>query len=210
MSNPASSVFNLRVVGVCLFCSNIQGYEWAMLLDQEVSMIWNSPWNLSKVLYLLSRYTPVLDMSLSIKHVPRNFRCRNRTYALYANSKKILSSLGSLWAIWVSVNIWILVKWMDSLVFAKPPSPLIPGCYIVHADPIVFVSFASLLFHETVIVLLTVRKALQLTRQSESPLLFTLFRDGIIFYVCLLRTSSKGHNSIIPAAFLTKRSASQI
>ncbi|ETW83514.1 hypothetical protein HETIRDRAFT_165796 [Heterobasidion irregulare TC 32-1] len=210
MSDPASSVFNLRVVGyVEVVSATLLGYEWAILLDQEVSLIWNSPWNLSKILYLLSRYTPVLDMSLSMQHVPCNLRCRNSLYR-HRNSNigtKILSSLGSLWIIWVCVNIWVLVKFMDSLVFADPPSALIPGCYLANGDPIVFVSFASLLFVETVIVILTVYKGFQLTHQSKSPLLLTLYRDGIVFYLCLLRMSFTEYDSIIPAAILMMTSA---
>lgn len=34
------------------------------MFDQEVSLIWGSQWTLVKVLYLLSRYMPFVDVTV--------------------------------------------------------------------------------------------------------------------------------------------------
>ncbi|KAJ3566023.1 hypothetical protein NP233_g7261 [Leucocoprinus birnbaumii] len=34
--------------------------EWLQTLNLEISLVWYSPWSLLKVLYLLSRYTPLI------------------------------------------------------------------------------------------------------------------------------------------------------
>ena len=42
----------------------IKLYDWLLILPQEVKHIWRAPWNWSKALYLLTRYTPFVTMAL--------------------------------------------------------------------------------------------------------------------------------------------------
>ncbi|KAK0502844.1 hypothetical protein EDD18DRAFT_1345690 [Armillaria luteobubalina] len=49
---------------VLVASATVMIHEWSILFNQEVSLMWNSPWNLVKVLYLISRYSPILVLRL--------------------------------------------------------------------------------------------------------------------------------------------------
>ena len=42
-------------------------HDWLLILPQEVKYIWCASWNWSKVLYLLTRYTPFAIIALVIR-----------------------------------------------------------------------------------------------------------------------------------------------
>ncbi|KAK0197535.1 hypothetical protein F5146DRAFT_1218374 [Armillaria mellea] len=183
---------------------------WAVLFDQEVSLMWNSPWNLVKVLYLISRYSPILDVAIALQeHIqphtdPKTCLINNdistmstgvgvaiselilivRTCALYGNCKKVIYGLGTVWTLWVSVNIWVVIH-VHEVKFEYQPSSVLPGCYLASDNPILFVCFASLLLLEVLLLILHVWKAFRLLRGSRNNLVSTFFRDGVIYYMCL-------------------------
>ncbi|KAK0502842.1 hypothetical protein EDD18DRAFT_1345685 [Armillaria luteobubalina] len=77
------SLHDIRAVGSVLVASaTLMIHEWAVLFDQEVSLMWQSPWNLVKVLYLISRYSPILDVIIALEeHIrPRVIPKTCRTY----------------------------------------------------------------------------------------------------------------------------------
>ncbi len=41
-----------------------QVFDWFLTLDLEVSLVWSSPWSGMKVLFLLTRYLPFVDISV--------------------------------------------------------------------------------------------------------------------------------------------------
>ncbi|PBK77695.1 hypothetical protein ARMSODRAFT_3479 [Armillaria solidipes] len=153
--------------------------------------MWNSPWNLVKILYLISRYSPILDVAIALQeHIqpqadPKTCLINNdistmstgvsvaiselilivRTCALYGNCKKVIYGLGTVWMIWVSANIWVVITFMKSSIFEYQPSSVLPGCYLASDSPIIF--------------------ALRLLRGSRNDLVSTFFRDGVIYYICL-------------------------
>ena len=43
-----------------------QVYDWLILLDREIEDIWRSKSNVSKILFILTRYAPFLDMPITI------------------------------------------------------------------------------------------------------------------------------------------------
>ncbi|KAK0228149.1 hypothetical protein IW262DRAFT_1349200 [Armillaria fumosa] len=206
------SLHDIRAVGSVLVASaTLMIHEWAILFDQEVSLMWQSPWNLVKVLYLISRYSPILDVIIALEeHIrprvnPRTCRIYDdisitsasvgiaiaelililRTCALYGNCKKVVYGLGTVWTTWVAVNLWVLIKYFKSSVFKSQPSPVLPGCYLASADPIFFICFASLLLLDALQLILQLYKAIKLLRGSRTPLMSTFFRDGILYYMCL-------------------------
>ena len=39
-----------------------QVYDWLTLLDREVEHIWRSKWSIPKILFIVSRYGPFIDI----------------------------------------------------------------------------------------------------------------------------------------------------
>jgi len=42
-------------------------YDWLLVLPKEVTYIWRASWNYTKVLYLLTRYTPFASTALMLR-----------------------------------------------------------------------------------------------------------------------------------------------
>ena len=43
-----------------------QVHEWLILLDREVEGVWRSKWGINKILFIITRYGPFLDMPITI------------------------------------------------------------------------------------------------------------------------------------------------
>lgn len=69
---------NHPVASVALFV-----YDYAITFGMEVELIWMSPWNVMKILYLIQRYMPFVDSA--IIPLPRTLRPLHRgTYLIHA------------------------------------------------------------------------------------------------------------------------------
>ncbi|KAJ6574627.1 hypothetical protein B0H19DRAFT_606177 [Mycena capillaripes] len=189
----------------------LQGYDWLICLDQEVKTIWSSPWRGAKILYLLSRYIPFVNLSCAlyyyVAYEPSVLTCRRvdavatwftafgicvseamlvmRTYAIYDSSKKILIFLLVMLALLVGAALPTTEIFIRSLQYGQPPIGTINGCYPVAGSEIIFVAFIAILLFETIIIVLTVYSGLKQYRQGSSPLVKTLYRDSLFFFLCI-------------------------
>ena len=46
--------------------ANNQVHDWLIFLDREVEHIWQKNWSVGKVLFIITRYGPLLDMSTAV------------------------------------------------------------------------------------------------------------------------------------------------
>ncbi|KAF8887425.1 hypothetical protein CPB85DRAFT_1335370 [Mucidula mucida] len=61
-------------------------YEHLLTFDQEIALIWPSKWNVTKILYLLTRYLPMLDAVLVLW---RMFLLSYQVFYLITSRQKI-------------------------------------------------------------------------------------------------------------------------
>ncbi|KAJ7760876.1 hypothetical protein DFH07DRAFT_816050 [Mycena maculata] len=189
-------------------------YDTLLNIDQEYRFVWKYPWSPIKWLYLWARYSPFIDTALGVHirtqlfvdpttcHIVTSFVrifavlgtiitemiLTIRTYALYEKSLSLLIFLAAMWLAIGGLNIWALVKWTTSL----GPVALSPAgsCFLDSPTNIGTVCYFSLLFGETVVVLLTVWKGIRtfwLSRSAyrHSQLMINFYRDGIMFYLAI-------------------------
>lgn len=131
-----------------------------------------------------------------------------RTYAIYGSSRRILAFLLSLWLALVCINTWAVTRWTstsDDSSVQDIPSEFRPftNCFFGGSSKTLgLVCYLTLMGGETVVVALTVGKAWSQHRLiprflfKESvyktnslkafALLNSFYRDGILFYLCLL------------------------
>ncbi|KAA1476593.1 hypothetical protein DENSPDRAFT_843593 [Dentipellis sp. KUC8613] len=134
-----------------------------------------------------------------------------RTYALWGESKQIAYFLGSLAIVALTVIGFSLNKALHSLEFIPIGSLSLElrGCFVTKVDNAWYGLIWSLaLASETIIMIMTAIKAWQgcrsrpgsgplpdsrrpdrAARQPSSPLLYTVFRDGILSYLPLFMSS---------------------
>ncbi|KAK7064583.1 hypothetical protein R3P38DRAFT_2825400 [Favolaschia claudopus] len=228
MSNE--SIFDpaQRLQLVKYFCAaslTLQGYDWLICLDREVKTVWASPWRGPKILYLLARYIPFINLSCAlyyyVAYEPSELVCRRtdavatwftalgiivseamlimRTYAVFDSSKKILIFLLVLLLFLIGAALPTTEIFIRSLQYGKPPIGTINGCYPVSGSEIIFVAFVAILLFETVIVALTVWSAFKHYRRSSSRLVKVLYRDSLFFFLCIFSITLA---SVLVAALL--------
>ena len=49
---------------VFMALTSMQAYEYNLTFALEISLIWNAPWTIPKVLFLLSRYWPFVTLTI--------------------------------------------------------------------------------------------------------------------------------------------------
>ncbi|EPQ55595.1 hypothetical protein GLOTRDRAFT_128818 [Gloeophyllum trabeum ATCC 11539] len=192
----------------------LQIAEWCFIIGDEVEFIWPSPWSIMKCLYYISRYGPFIDTPLNVIYYlkfgisPRtclvNYRVSSlstfvgivtaenilitRTSAIYGNKRKIVVFLVSLSVTSTIAGAVVMYFFLASLHFGLQ-SPLLPGCFMTSGSSIVFVNFVILVIWELLIVSMTVYRGIHDLRVSRTPLIRTLYRDGILFFFALLLLS---------------------
>ncbi|KAJ7863251.1 hypothetical protein B0H13DRAFT_2070682 [Mycena leptocephala] len=113
-----------------------------------------------------------------------------RTYAIYGRSKKLLGFFIIMWLSIGGVATWAVINWTDS--FKLPPESH-TSCDLVSSSNTLLVCLVSLLAGETIIVLLTLWKGFRTfslggSALRSSRLVISFYRDGIMFYLAMLRT----------------------
>ncbi|KIP12181.1 hypothetical protein PHLGIDRAFT_113962 [Phlebiopsis gigantea 11061_1 CR5-6] len=177
--------------------------DWLFLFE-ELEYIWTRKWRFPEGLYLFTRYMPFVDVSISlvyylsptisphtclINYATGTLILVWRTYAIWEKSTRIWWTVAVIWTVLVLANVPMLIIFTRSLDFGPPPLPTIPGCNLVNASNIAFGSFFSVLLMEISVVVLTVYKGISDVRRSSSTLVLTLYRDGVLYFVCLLALS---------------------
>ncbi|KAI0093228.1 hypothetical protein BDY19DRAFT_416239 [Irpex rosettiformis] len=184
-----------------------------------MTFIWSSRWSLVKMLYLWTRYSPLLDTILGLlMHFtflsPEECKLNNslnsfllaagvysselvlvwRTFALWHENKRVKYGLLALWLSLFPMGICSLVVFVKSTIYVPQPFTNRSGCNLVDANFILIGDFIGLAVFEIVVVVLTVIKGIHhmraytyasTSRLSGGHLLRTLYRDGVVFFVCL-------------------------
>jgi len=193
-------------------------FDWLLMFEMEVSYIWQAPWNMMKVLYILSRYMPFIDITVAVLYVSGDILpveiCKilhqyvSVTYCVglwIANASFMLWT----WVVWgkkKSLGIGLAVFYVMSLLtfmvpfgfylqsvtfFVALEVPQIMGCILGSPNMLFSVSFiGAIVFDLTMLLLMTIR-AIQFHRSGSGlGLIKIIFRDGIIYYLYALVSST--------------------
>lgn len=190
-------------------------FDYFQTFTMEVELIWNSKWSIGKFLFLLARYSAFFDVPLVLYYAlasnVSHDTCYHvyavssystafgivvaeaimilRTYALWGNNRRLLIFLTTLLAAVYIPVIVILVFFLRSLKYGEPPLPTVIGCYPTEGSIILFADFVLLVVLETIIMALTLWIGVKRFRHSRNRLVYTLYRDGIFYFVYLFLIS---------------------
>ncbi|KAI0767310.1 hypothetical protein C8Q74DRAFT_1370122 [Fomes fomentarius] len=182
--------------------------------DQEVTYIWPSRWTAMKVIYLINRYSPLIDGPLGLSTYMgaidgESFELRftivgyvyaagtyfsefilvARTLALYDFKRYICLGMSLLMVALIVPSLIYLHTYLSSVQYDANADMLrllgrIPSGYTRPAWTLT----ACILISETVVVVLTIIKQLQSSSKGSvrSPLVRVMYRDGSYTYVVML------------------------
>ncbi|KAH7904661.1 hypothetical protein BJ138DRAFT_1130866 [Hygrophoropsis aurantiaca] len=200
--------FKLEVAGLALLT-----YEYLITLGAEVHCMWGRKWNITRLAFTCTRYMTFIGAGLTVYAalVPRpSTQCDSygkasnaihiisivtaegllilRTYAFSHQSKPVLIFL-------IVFGIGCLVASVTTTMFIRlPPVPMssvgeLPQVCPFEASRSSALQYAWLAIFELGLLSLTIFKRLQFYRDSTTPLINALYRDGVYYMVTIFATS---------------------
>lgn len=186
--------------------------EYVLTLHDEIRFIWNSRFSLAKILYLLNRYIPPINVMYAIylfiftKKTGAEL-CRKefivmgsvvyfqfaiasavlcvRAYAVWKPVKPVLVLLVTLFIASVSTEGYVV-----GLYFAGATAfnlgAGVPGCLILLTNNKMWITLVVLVCSDAVALALLLIKSFTAFRSSKSGLLTVMVRDGIGYFACVM------------------------
>ncbi|KAJ7159672.1 hypothetical protein C8R46DRAFT_1108831 [Mycena filopes] len=188
----------------------VKVFDYCITFNLEYTLIWPSRWSLTKILYVLSRYPAFFDVPLVLYYLTPTVSLEHcaqlntaiaagnvfgiavaeaifvlRTYALSGRRRKILYIFGGIYTACVLAVVAMMGTFLRNMRYSPPPAD-IPGCNLT-GGPFLLVgfSFILVLLNETALTSYTLYLGFKTYRHSHSPLIATMYRDGIMYYVFL-------------------------
>ncbi|KAJ8583850.1 hypothetical protein M405DRAFT_827834 [Rhizopogon salebrosus TDB-379] len=112
-----------------------------------------------------------------------------RTYAMWNCNRLILYGLLVFVTALLTVAFVLEVKAGYTLSYGPPPSPGVPGCYPTNPANVLYTFCMMLVIFEFVVLILVLIQAITHSRRTSgitSNLLTSLYRDSLLYVVCLL------------------------
>jgi len=199
-------------------------YDTVIGFSDEIIFIWRQRWSFGKVLYIITRYgcfidaATVLLYSFSAGLSPESCRvvyqfsnrmmtlgiyiCQVvfliRTYAIWGQNMFILAYLCVTQVVAIVLSSILLSQSNLSVTFELSPYPRIVPCIPILGNNRVFIDFCVVLVVEFNFLCALLVRGLSQWRSVSSPLVHTLYRDGIVYFVVLFLIC------LINVAFLLK------
>jgi len=190
-------------------------YDTIINFSDEINMIWLQRWSVGKVLYIITRYSCFLDAivvlwynfatNLSSESCRVLYEMTNwlmtfgviicqivfiiRTYAIWGRSTSVLAYLCLVLVTAIVVSVVELNKSNISVIFVPSPSSMVVPCVPILGNNRLFICFFFVMVVELNILCLSLVKGFSQWRRSSTPLVHTLYRDGVVYFAVLFSIS---------------------
>ncbi|THH29311.1 hypothetical protein EUX98_g4883 [Antrodiella citrinella] len=175
-SNPLV-LASLQRVQVVNYFYSVLLYDHVLTFGEEVSLVWPARWKFGKVLFVLARYPPYIDMSVVLWHQlarsPSVELCHDsfriagwaniigisitevilmmRTWALWSKDIRVVIALLVLGAGCLGGSSYVTNVFLESMTFIHIDkiSPQLTGCFVSGGSKLIYVAFILLMVFET-------------------------------------------------------------
>lgn len=199
-------------------------YDYLITFPAEVSTVWSCPWSIGLSLFYINRYFPLIDETLLLyfgQHDLSSMQCAAlfngslwmvvlsancshtiiylQTCALWENNRIIKWFLLSLLIATFLCSVVLTALQTKTLTFLEPydqPLLITPGCRAMIGHFYSAYVYIMVLVSQAFTVGLMLYKGVQHTRQSRSPWVIGLYRNGVLYCMVILLLSLG--NAIIP------------
>ncbi|KAG1788824.1 uncharacterized protein HD556DRAFT_1447476 [Suillus plorans] len=188
-------------------------FDYCIKLEAEISLTWGRKWDFIRILFVVARYTPFVDipvdliyslgptspqLCLSLYQVISWFNVFGtiaaeslllvRTYTLWGKNRVLLIALLLLALGCIAGSAVVGAEALSWFNYQDPPLGT-SGCYQTQRIAIYAVNYALLVLFETVILCLNVFQAWRRRKQQSNHLIMRLYWDGIFYVLCILAMS---------------------
>ncbi|KAG1768019.1 hypothetical protein EV702DRAFT_1145251 [Suillus placidus] len=191
-------------------------FDYCITFSEEVRWTWFKPWDVTRVIFFISRYLPFVGVGMTAYDALRTSdQC---TSTLEGNIIHIIGIVAAeallvirTWAFWqkskrllIGLVVYSVLTIAAAIAADLSPTALIPGgepplgtCYFESTRNAAVV-YIFLAMFESVILILTVYKRVHDYRDFRSGIVVTLYHDGMVYMLCILTITVA--NVIIGAA----------
>ncbi|KAH6903041.1 hypothetical protein BKA70DRAFT_609242 [Coprinopsis sp. MPI-PUGE-AT-0042] len=183
--------------------------EYFQTLDQEITLVWHTPWSIVKGLYLLNRYLVVIPLCLCIySQTVELEKCHTvfivasmcmtaaigisetmlflRVWALADRSKKIMIFLFAFLSLALSCSLACYILFFLSMEYAPSPAHSITKCVLMASrDRLLTYCYGAIVLEQAMIMSICIYLGKRRHLGTQSPLIRTFFMDGGIYFVVL-------------------------
>ncbi|KAF9450322.1 hypothetical protein P691DRAFT_773973 [Macrolepiota fuliginosa MF-IS2] len=185
-------------------------YEWLITLDMEIRLIWRREWSFTKVMYLLNRYSVVVDFVLNCfrsygEHVPAcrplfqataviyiiglflsEYTLAMRVCAVWKMNKIVIASLASVYVVsfaWTLTSFSIMLHSVEFFTFLP-----FGGCLSKIEGSTLWINYVILFIYDVAMLVLIAYPTIQGYRSiyEHTDLVKHIYIEGVLFYVYLL------------------------
>ncbi|OCH89453.1 hypothetical protein OBBRIDRAFT_835775 [Obba rivulosa] len=178
-----------------LASSTIIVFDHLLTLDQEIELIWNSPWSIGKCLFLMTRYYTLVTVifnnyALFSPHLNNTLRL----YALYSLNKKVLIFMGVTFLLCAAASATIMGMVLAQIQAVFNEIPGVPFCVATDVPADFFAFWIPMLVSESVLCGLALYRGMENYRrggtlyQSGRHLFQILVRDSAFYFVVVFAT----------------------
>ncbi|KAJ8096252.1 hypothetical protein PM082_011395 [Marasmius tenuissimus] len=188
-------------------------YDTLLNFDNELHFIWASPWTSVKVLYLVQRYLPFVDVVILLvyyqsltdpKQCLTTMRIIGwlsfagallaealmsiRVWAVWGRSRYILACLGILYIGCFTPGAFYFGKFIQGVAYGNPPFPISnrEGCLIVGGNNLLYITWTMFAVYDTAsFILMMIPVARAYRRGGRSSVIRIIYQDGIKYSVFL-------------------------
>jgi len=197
-------------------------YDHLLTLAEEVQFLRESPWSLTKVIFLMNRYfllvlfavtslelyLPLPSDSLCLKALYfsiygtifiqgiASLSIAQRVYAFWDRSPRILLLLCLLWPAAVCSSIIVTILLFKDVTVTEKPGPFPPGCITMHKD--FWASLIPAIAFDVAVVMLTVWRARALGMGTQTPIISHLLHTGLGYFLVMILA-----NVVVAASFFS-------
>ncbi|KAF7776838.1 hypothetical protein Agabi119p4_5231 [Agaricus bisporus var. burnettii] len=187
-------------------------YDWLLVLNYEIKLVWKREGVKMKILYSLTRYLPIIYLPILIPYRFNNSltdaQCTNlyrgigTTFTIHSLCAALVITIRT-WAVWgkakymtyiafgsyTVASTFIFIFYAISLKHTSHPKieileGLPTGCIPKYDSPYLPAAIVIEAFYDTATTVLMLIRGASLYRWGKHSRLFqTLYRDGIMFYV---------------------------
>ncbi|KAJ3907206.1 hypothetical protein F5879DRAFT_570299 [Lentinula edodes] len=187
---PLSDLGRVLVRAGALGSITLLVYDYFCTLYQEIELVWRSPFSLASMMFFVNRYLPFFDRIVSVNF---NFN------ASISAEQCLFQAQAISWLMFIGIVISELILTLRTYAVFLVPAIVFTelavsslrfishgGCRMTSASNIIFLAFCLLTIYESILAILIAIQACKHLRQTRSPWVTKLYKDGIMFYVYLL------------------------
>ncbi|GJE95937.1 hypothetical protein PsYK624_121290 [Phanerochaete sordida] len=177
-------------------------YDYLLTFNGELTLIWPSSWSAIKILFLLTRYAPIIDITIVIWQLVKPDMSAHDCSFVYQSTGWLLLSgiliaeiilMLRTWAVFeqrrsvaIFLVVWTVVTWapnmtslgifLKSLRYGPLPEQVQhtpgSGCHVTDGSPIVFLCWVLLMVFEAAILGMMIYKAWKNYRADRDSAVF--------------------------------------